>query len=215
MSKVRVSAFTISIDGYGAGLEQSLDNPLGIGGEELHEWLVGTRTFFEMSGRSGGTSGPDDDLAARSMSNIGAWILGRNMFSASRGPWPANDTWKGWWGANPPYHAPTFVLTHYPRPPLAMEGGTTFHFVTDGIHAALHRAREAAQGLDIRVLGGTAVIREYLQARLIDEAHLAIAPRLLGRGEHLLGGIDLLKLGYAVTDRVATPNALHVILTRA
>jgi dihydrofolate reductase len=215
MSKVRVNGFSISIDGYGAGPDQSLDNPLGIGGEELHEWLTTTRTFHEMSRRDGGTTGPDDDLAARSMANVGAWILGRNMFTASRGPWAENDSWRGWWGVNPPYHAPVFVLTQYPRDSIEMEGGTTFHFLTNGIHSALERAKEASEGLDIRVLGGVGVIRQYLQARLIDEAHLAIAPRLLGRGEHLLRGIDLPALGYGVTERVATPNALHVILTKA
>ena len=213
MAKLRVQCFAISLDGYGAGPEQSLKNPLGVGGETLHEWFVPTRTFQAMLGKGDGTTGPDDDFAARGFANIGAWILGRNMFGPIRGPWP-DEAWKGWWGDNPPYHVPVFVLTHYPRPSITMAGGTTFHFVTDGIEAALKRAFEAAGGKDVRVGGGVATIRDYLRAGLIDEMHLAISPVLLGSGEHLLGGIDLTKLGFTCSEHVPTANATHVVLTR-
>jgi dihydrofolate reductase len=213
MSKLRVQCFTISLDGYGAGAAQSRENPLGVGGEALHQWFVPTRTFQTMFGREDGTTGPDDDFAARGIVNLGAWILGRNMFGPVRGPWP-DDTWKGWWGDNPPYHVPVFVLTHHPRASITMAGGTTFHFVTDGIEAALKRATGAAGGKDIRLGGGVATIREYLNAGLIDEMHLAISPVLLGAGEHLLGGIDLTKLGFECTEHVPTASATHVILTR-
>ena len=213
MARLRVQCFALSLDGYGAGPEQSLQNPLGIGGMALHEWVFPTRTFQTMFGKEGGTTGPDDDFAARGIANLGAWILGRNMFGPVRGPWP-DEAWKGWWGDNPPYHVPVFVLTHYPRPSITMAGGTTFHFITDGIEAALKRAFEAAGGKDVRLGGGVATIRDYLRAGLIDEMHLAIAPVLLGSGEHLLGGIDLVKLGYACSEHVPTPNATHVVLTR-
>jgi dihydrofolate reductase len=212
MAKLGVRCFTISADGYGAGPNQSLDQPLGVGGEDLHQWMVGTRTFRKMSGQDGAT-GIDDDLVARGFENVGAWILGRNMFGPVRGPWP-DDNWKGWWGKNPPYHVPVFVLTHHPRAPVTMDGGTTFHFVTDGIEAALARAMAAANGLDVRLGGGAATIRAYLRARLIDEIHLAVSPIFLGRGEHLLAGIDLLKLGYERTEHVRTPNAMHVVLEK-
>jgi dihydrofolate reductase len=214
MPKLRVQGFTISLDGYGAGPGQSLENPLGVGGMALHQWLLPTRTFQKMLfGKEGGTTGPDDDFAARGIVNLGAWILGRNMFGPVRGPWP-DDTWKGWWGDNPPYHVPVFVLTHHPRASITMAGGTTFHFVTDGIEAALKRATEVAGGKDIRLGGGVATIREYLQAALIDEMHLAISPVLLGSGEHLLGGIDLTRLGFECTEHVPTASATHVVLTR-
>jgi dihydrofolate reductase len=213
MPKLRVQSFSISLDGYGAGVGQSLQNPLGVGGVALHQWVFPTRTFQTMFGKEGGTTGPDNDFAARGIANLGAWILGRNMFGPVRGPWP-DDTWKGWWGDNPPYHVPVFVLTHYPRPSITMAGGTTFHFVTDGIEAALKRAFEAAGGKDVRLGGGIATIRDYLRAGLIDEMHLAIAPVLLGSGEHLLGGIDLTKLGFECTEHVPTANATHVVLTR-
>lgn len=221
MSKLRVNAFSISIDGYGAGPDQDLNNPLGVGGMALHKWLLGTRTFQKMHAElardqvsnEAAREGLDDEYAARAMENLGAWILGRNMFGPVRGPWP-NDDWKGWWGANPPYHVPVFVLTHHARPPITMEGGTTFHFVTEGIHAALARAKEAAQGKDIRVGGGAATIRQYLTEGLIDEMHLAISPVLLGRGEHLLAGIDLVSLGYECTEHVASSLATHVVLTK-
>ena len=214
MGKLQVHSFSISIDGYGAGPNQDIANPLGLGGLALHDWFFATRTFLQMVGHVGGTTGIDDDFAARGFANIGAWILGRNMFGPVRGPWP-DDTWKGWWGPNPPFHTPVFVLTHHPRPAITMEGGTVFHFVTDGINAALARASEAAKGQDVRLGGGVATIRQYLRAGLIEEMHLAISPVLLGSGEHLLAGIDGSKLGYQCTEHVATPKATHVVLTRS
>ena len=213
MTRLRVHALTLSLDGYGAGPSQSRDNPLGVGGEELHEWLVTTRTFQQEHGKGGGETGRDDDFAARSFENIGAWIMGRNMFGPVRGEWP-DDSWKGWWGANPPYHSDVFVLTHYARAPVSMEGGTTFHFVTDGIHAALRRATASAKGRDIRVGGGVSTVRQYLEAGLVDEMHLAIAPVLLGRGEHLFAGLDLRALGYVCTEQVGTAKASHVVITK-
>jgi dihydrofolate reductase len=213
MPKLRVHGFAISIDGFGAGPDQSLDNPLGVGGLVLHEWAFATRTFHKMTGRDGGATGIDDDVVARGFDNIGAWILGRNMFGPVRGPWP-DDTWKGWWGDEPPYHAPVFVLTHHPRAPISMRGSTTFHFVTDGIEAALRRAVEAAGDRDVRLGGGVATIRQYLAARLIDEIHLAIAPKVLGSGEALFTGLDLPKLGYRCAEHVATPGATHVVLIK-
>lgn len=213
MTRLRVHGFAISIDGYGAGPNQDLANPLGVGGMALHNWFFPTRTFQRMHGGEGGALGIDDDYAARGFANIGAWILGRNMFGPVRGPWP-DETWKGWWGDNPPYHAPVFVLTNHPRPSITMDGGTVFHFVADGINAALNRATEVANGQDIRLGGGVATIRQYLRAALIDEMHLAISPVLLGTGEHLLTGIDASRLGYQCTEHVATENAMHVVLTR-
>lgn len=213
MAKLKVQAFSVSIDGYGAGARQSLDNPLGVGGESLHEWLIHTRTFKELLGGGGGNTGVDDEFARRSFDNIGAWIMGRNMFGPVRGPW-RDDQWKGWWGDKPPYHVPVFVLTHHPRASITMEGGTVFHFVTGGIHEALERARKAAQGQDVRVGGGVATVRQYLQAGLLDEIHLAMAPVLLGSGEALLPGIDLLQLGFRCTHHVTTPSALHVVLSK-
>jgi dihydrofolate reductase len=179
----------------------------------LHDWAFSTRTFRQMFGDQGGATGIDDDFAARGFRNIGAWILGRNMFGPVRGPWP-DESWKGWWGDNPPYHTPVFVLTHYPRAPIVMRGGTTFHFVTEGIHAALQAARAAAGPLDVRLGGGVATIRAYLAAGLIDELHVAISPVMLGSGEHLFAGLNLPKLGYQRTEHVPTPNATHVVLTR-
>jgi dihydrofolate reductase len=214
MPRLRVHGFSISLDGYGAGPGQSLANPQGVGGLDNHKWAFATRTLRQMFGQEGGSTGIDDELAARGFANIGAWIIGRNMFTPSRGPWPADDAWKGWWGDNPPYRCPVFVLTHHPRTSLEMDGGTVFHFVTDGIHAALDRARAAAGGRDVRIGGGAATIRQYLSAGLIDEMHLAIAPTLLGAGEHLLAGLDLPKLGYRCTAHTPTPNATHVVLTR-
>jgi dihydrofolate reductase len=213
MTKLRVRSFSLSLDGYGAGPHQDLANPLGVGGMALHQWVFATRTFQKIHGRDGGATGVDDDFAARGFTNIGAWILGRNMFGPVRGHWP-DDTWKGWWGDNPPYHTPVFVLTNHPRPSITMDGGTVFHFVADGINAALTRATEVANGQDIRLGGGVATIRQYLRAALIDEMHLAISPVLLGSGEHLLTGIDAPKLGYQCTEHVATANATHVVLTR-
>ncbi|TPM41380.1 dihydrofolate reductase family protein [Mesorhizobium sp. B2-3-4] len=214
MSKLRVNAFSLSLDGYGAGPDQDLENPLGVGGKALHKWAFGTRTFRKMFGEDGGETGIDEAFAARSFENLGAWILGRNMFGPIRGEWP-DDNWKGWWGPNPPYHVPVFVLTHHKRASLTMEGGTTFHFVTDGIHSALEQAKAAADGKDVRVGGGVATIRQYLQQKLIDEMHLAISPVLLGRGEHLFGGLDMLKLGYRCTSQAATADATHVVIERA
>jgi dihydrofolate reductase len=213
MSKLRIHCFSISLDGFGAGPNQNLENPLGVGGEALHEWILPTRTFHEMTGEAGGESGVDDDFAARGFANIGAWILGRNMFGPIRGEWP-DDKWKGWWGDNPPYHTPVFVLTRHPRKPIVMEGGTTFHFVTEGIEAALKRATEAANGKDIRLGGGVATIRKYFQAGLVDEAHFVISPVLLGSGEPLFSGLDLRKLGYQRTEHVNTPKATHFVLSK-
>jgi len=213
MTKLRVHCFSVSIDGYGAGPDQDLDNPLGRGGSAMHEWVFATRTFQQMIGNDGGSTGIDDAFAARGVANLGAWILGRNMFGPIRGDWP-DDAWKGWWGDTPPYHTPVFVLTHHPRPPITMAGGTTFHFVTDGIHAALERATAAAGGKDVRLGGGAETIRQYLSAGLLDEMHLAIAPVLLGSGEHLLNGVNLVELGYRCTEHVTTPGATHLVLTR-
>ena len=215
MSKLRVNAFTLSADGYGAGPDQSLQHPLGVGGENLHKWLTTTRTFHKMViGKEGGATGIDDDLAVRSFENVGAYILGRNMFGPIRGAWP-DESWKGWWGDNPPYHVPVFVLTHHTRAPITMEGGTTFHFVTDGIHSALEQAKAVAGDKDVRLGGGVSTFRQYLQLRLIDEMHLAISPVLLGSGENLFAGLDMVKLGYRCTEHIATPHAMHVMIGRA
>ena len=214
MARVRVNGFTVSLDGYGAGPDQDLNNPLGIGGTELHKWLIPTRTFQRnIFGKDGGATGIDDDFAARGFHNVGAWILGRNMFSPDRGDWP-DKNWKGWWGDNPPYHVPTFILTHYPRPSIEMEGGTTFHFITGGIHEALDRAREAAAGKDVRIGGGPETIRQYLREGLIDELHIAVSPVLLGQGEPLFQGLDLRELGYECVESVGTEKATHVVLRR-
>lgn len=214
MSKLRVACFTISLDGFGAGPDQDLDHPLGVGGPALHEWALATRTFQQkLFGSNEGETGPDDDFAARGFHNIGAWILGRNMFGPVRGDW-SDDSWRGWWGENPVYHVPVFVLTHHPRAPLVMEGGTTFHFVTEGITVALERAREAAAGKDVRLGGGVKVIQQYLRQRLIDEMHFVIAPVLLGSGERLFEGVDLPALGYACTRHEATSRATHVLVSR-
>jgi len=214
MSRLRVASFSISLDGIGAGPDQSLQDPLGVGGESVHAWVFPTRTFQRMHGTGVGAAGVDDDYAARGFENLGAWILGRNMFGPIRGPWP-DEAWKGWWGDEPPYHVPVFVLTHHARPPLEMKGGTIFHFVTGGIQDALDRARKAAAGKDIRLGGGVATIREYLRAGLVDEMHLAVSPVLLGSGENLLAGIDLLALGFRVREQVASDKALHVVVSRS
>jgi dihydrofolate reductase len=214
MSRLRVHSFSISIDGYGAGPRQDLQNPLGIGGPELFDWFFHTRTWQRMHGNDGGETGVDDDMAEKGFAGVGAWILGRNMFGPIRGPWP-DESWKGWWGEEPPYHAPVFVLTHHARAPLRMKGGTEFRFVTGGIHAALREAGEAAGGRDVRLGGGVSTIRQYMQAGLIDELHLAISPVLLGAGEHLLGGLDLPALGYACAEHVAGGRAAaHVTLRK-
>lgn len=213
MSRVRVESFSVSVDGFGAGADQSLENPLGVGGTALHGWAFTTRTFRKMFGQDGGDTGVDDRFASRGFENVGAWVLGRNMFGPVRGPWP-DDSWKGWWGDTPPYRCPVFVLTHYPRPPLEMAGGTVFHFATDGFGSALARAEEAAQGKDVRVGGGVSTVRQGLRAGLIDELHIAVAPVLLGRGEHLFGGLDLVSLGYEVAEQVGTPHATHVVIRK-
>ncbi len=214
MSRLCVNAFTVSADGFGAGPDQSREQPLGRGGEELHQWLIPTQTFQQkVQRRDGGTTGADNDFAARSFENLGAWIMGRNMFGPMRGPWKDFE-WKGWWGANPPYHVPVLVLTHHPRPSLEMEGGTVFHFVTEGIQAALDRARAAAQGKDIRIGGGASTIRQYLTAGLIDEMHVAVSPILLGQGEPLFHGIDLPRLGYRLKEHVSTDAAMHLVIGR-
>lgn len=213
MSKLRVHCFGVSLDGYAAGPNQSLENPLGVGGQGIFSWFLDTRTFCTMHGKGGGKTGIDDDFAVRGFENIGAWILGRNMFGPVRGPWP-DDSWKGWWGDEPVYHTPVFVLTHHAREPLIMKGGTTFYFVTDGTHSALERAREAAAGKDVRVGGGASTIRQYLREGLIDEMHLAYSPALLGTGESLLEDIDLLQLGYEVSSYTMSEKAMHVIMTK-
>jgi dihydrofolate reductase len=214
MQKVRVESFSISIDGFGAGPAQSLQDPLGKCGRELHTWAFATRTFRAMFGQEGGSTGVDEQFAMRGFQNVGSWILGRNMFGPVRGSWP-DDSWKGWWGEEPPYHCDVFVLTHHQRLPLAMAGGTTFYFVTGGIHEALERALAASKGKDVRIGGGAATIRQYLTAGLIDEMHLAVSPVLLGRGEHLLHGLDLPALGYACSSHTPAELATHVVLTRS
>lgn len=211
--KLRVNAFSISLDGYGAGRDQSLENPLGLSGLALHEWIFKTRTFQAMYGDGVGEAGVDDGFIARSFEGVGAWILGRNMFGPVRGAW-RDDAWKGWWGENPPYHAPVFVLTHHARAPLEMEGGTTFHFVTGGIHDALGLARRAAGDQDVRLGGGVSTIRQYLREGLVDELHIAIAPALLGAGEHLMHGVDLPALGYTCAEFVPSARVAHVVLRR-
>lgn len=211
MTRVRVEGFAMSLDGYGAGRDQGVDNPLGVGGLDLHDWLVTTRSWRQMHGKDGGAVGIDDDFAARSAKNVGAWILGRNMFGPIRGPWP-DTNWKGWWGDDPPYHAPVFILTHHPRPPIQMEGNTTFRFVTGGIHEALDQARKAADGMDVQIGGGPNTIQQYLRAGLIDELHVAIAPVLLGGGERLFEGVDLRALGYECVQFVGSEKATHVVL---
>ena len=221
MSKLRVESFTVSIDGFGAGPNQNLENPLGVGGEALHKWFIPTRTFQEMHiqtspetpGKAGGTTGIDDDFASRGFRNVGAWILGRNMFGPIRGAWP-DSNWKGWWGDTPPYHVPVFVLTHHPRESFTMNGGTTFHFITEGIHKALERAVKAANGLDVRVGGGVHTIRQYLAAGLIDEMHIAVSPVLLGSGENMFHDINMLSLGYTIREHVASENATHIVFKK-
>jgi dihydrofolate reductase len=211
--KLRVQSFAVSIDGFGAGLGQDLENPLGVRGPELMEWYFQTRSWRKMHGRDGGETGIDDRMAEQGVAGIGAWILGRNMFGPIRGPWP-DESWKGWWGDEPPYHTPVFVLTHHPRAPIKMAGGTDFRFVTEGIHAALDQAMAAAGGRDVRVGGGVSTVRQYLSAGLIDELHLPIRPVLLGAGEKLFEGLDLRALGYECANSVAGERATHVFLRK-
>ncbi|MFN7978595.1 MAG: dihydrofolate reductase family protein [Vicinamibacterales bacterium] len=217
MSRVRVLAFSVSLDGFSAGPNQALEHPLGVRGPELMAWVFPTRSFNAMHGQPGseasGETGVDDGFVTRSFDNMGAWILGRHMFGPVRGPWP-DESWRGWWGDEPPYHVPVFVLTHHPRPPLVMQGGTTFHFVTDGIDAALARAREAANGKDVRIGGGPSTVRQYLRAGLVDDLHLAVRPVLMGQGEPLFAGLDLHALGYDVVETVPGERATHMILRK-
>jgi dihydrofolate reductase len=213
MSKLRVQSFAVSMDGYAAGKNQDLKNPLGVRGPELMEWFFPTRFFRKMQGMEGGETGTDNSMAEKGFENIGAWILGRNMFGPVRGPWP-DEAWKGWWGEEPPYHVPVFVLTHHARKPLKMKGGTEFRFVTEGIHAALEQAKAAAAGKDVRVGGGVSTLRQYLSAGLIDELHLAIRPVLLGQGENLFDGLDLRSLGYECAKSVMGERAMHVFLRK-
>ena len=213
-AKLVVRCFGVSADGYGAGPNQDINNPMGVGGMALHEWVFPTRTFQKMhAGKDDGTTGLDNGFAARGFENIGAWILGRNMFGPVRGAWP-DESWKGWWGDEPPYHCDVFVLTHHARAPIEMKGGTVFHFVTDGIEVALQRAREAAGGKDVRLGGGVATVRQYLRAGLVDELHLVMAPTLLGSGESLFADMDLVRIGYQRAEHVATPAATHIVLRR-
>lgn len=214
MSRLRVESFSLSLDGYGAGPHQDLENPLGSNGKIVHEWFFPTLTFHKMIGKPGGTNGVDNQFASRGFENIGANIMGRNMFGPLRGPWK-DEEWKGWWGPNPPYHSPLFILTHHKRESIEMEGGTVFHFVTDGIESALKQAQKAAGGKDIRLNGGVSTIRQYLSKSLVDYMHLAISPKLLGAGENLFAGLDLVKLGYFVKESTHGENATHVILERS
>jgi dihydrofolate reductase len=214
MPKVKVAGFSVSLDGFAAGPGQSQEQPLGLHGEEMFHWFFPTRTFRQMIGKDDGDTGPDDDFARRAMQNFGAFILGRNMFGPVRGEWPDHQ-WNGWWGDNPPYHAPTFVLTHYPRPPVEMQGGTTFHFVTGGIDEALQSARAAAGDKDVKIGGGAQTVRQYVQAGHVDEIHLALAPVALGQGEALFSGLDLRALGYRTVEHVATERATHVLLAKS
>lgn len=211
--RVRIASFAVSLDGFAAGPAQDLQHPLGVGGEAIFEWFFATRAFRHMHGQDGGETGVDHRMAERGFENVGAWILGRNMFGPVRGPWP-DESWRGWWGDEPPYHVPVFVLTHHARPPLEMRGGTTFHFVTGGIEAALAQAREVAGRRDVRIGGGVSTVRQYLQARLVDEMHVAVRPTLLGRGEALWQGLDLPALGYRCAESVVGERATHVVLRR-
>ena len=213
MQKLRVASFAVSVDGFGAGPNQSLENPLGVGGEDLHQWFFPTKTFQQkVLGKSGGTTGIDNDFAENSFKNIGAWILGRNMFSPYRGT--HNDNWKGWWGENPPYHVPVFILTNHKREPIEMEGGTTFHFVTDGINSALEKAFDSANGKDVRLGGGVNTIRQYLKAQLLDELHLVVSPVILGRGENLFLNLDLTSLGYKCVENISSEKAMHLVIEK-
>lgn len=213
MPRLRVLAFSYTLDGFSAGPDQSLQNPLGVNGAEMMEWVFPTRSFHKMQGREGGETGVDNAMAEKGFENIGAWILGRNMFGPVRGAWP-NEEWKGWWGDEPPYHVPTYVLTHHARKPITMKGGTEFRFVTDGIESALKQAFASAGGKDVRLGGGPGTVRQYLQARLVDDLHLAVRPILLGAGEPLFAGLNLRALGYECVEQVAGERATHVIIRK-
>jgi dihydrofolate reductase len=213
VTRFRVSAFGISADGFGAGVEQSIDNPMGMGGMAVHGWAFETKTFRAMHGGEGGSTGVDEEFAARSFENVGAWILGRNMFGPVRGSW-GDESWKGWWGDTPPYHVPVFVLTHHPRKPLEMAGGTTFYFVTEGIEEAARRAAEAAGGKDVRIGGGVSTIQQFLRAGVIDEMHLVVSPVLVGAGEKFFGNLDLVKMGFRVTRHAMSERVMHVVMER-
>lgn len=213
MSKVKVAAFSVSLDGFGAGPNQDRENPMGIGGEDLHNWIFPTKMFQKMMGKPDGTQGIDNDFAEKSMEEIGAWIMGRNMFGPIRGFWP-NEEWKGWWGEKPPYHVPVYILTHHTRKPITMKGGTTFHFITDGIESALEKAKKVTGGKDIRIGGGALTIRQFLQAGLIDEMHIAFSPIFLGTGEPLFSGIDLPKLGFTNWQTTYGEAATHLVLKK-
>jgi dihydrofolate reductase len=213
MPKIKVAAFSISLDGFGAGPRQDLQNPLGVRGTELHSWLFHNDVFKKMHGSGDGAKSVDNDIAMQAFEDVGAWILGRNMFGPVRGPWP-DDSWKGWWGDTPPYHVPVFVLTHHARAPLPMKGDTTFHFVADGLDSALRQAKAAANGKDVRIGGGVSTIRQYLSAGEIDEMHLALSPVLLGEGENLFAGMNLPQLGFTVERTVAGENATHVFMKK-
>ncbi len=213
MTKVRVAGFGVSLDGFSAGTDQSLDHPLGVRGDEVFQWYFPTKAFCQMQGKEGGETGVDNRFAERAMEGFGAFILGRNMFGPVRGEWP-DDQWKGWWGDNPPYHAPTFILTHYPRPPIEMQGGTTFHFVTDGIEAALKMARQASGTKDIKIGGGVDTVKQYIQVGHVDEIHLVFAPVMLGDGEALFSGLNLRSLGYSIVEHVPTERATHIVLAK-
>jgi dihydrofolate reductase len=213
MTRFRVNAFGISADGFGAGAEQSLDNPIGVGGLAMHGWAFETKTFRAMHGGEGGSTGVDEEFAARSFENVGAWILGRNMFGPVRGSW-GDESWKGWWGDTPPYHVPVFVLTHHARPPLEMKGGTTFYFVTEGIEEAARRAAAGAGGKDVRIGGGVSTIQQFLRAGVIDEMHLVVSPVLVGAGEKFFGNLDLVKMGFRVTRHAMSERVMHVVLER-
>lgn len=214
MQKLRVESFSISIDGYGAGPNQSLDNPLGVNGTNLHKWFFPTKTFQKnVMNKDGGTTGIDNEFAERGFSNIGSWILGRNMFSPLRGPW-LDENWKGWWGNNPPYKVPVYILTNHPRQSIEMKGGTTFYFITNGIHSALQKAFDSANGKDVRIGGGVNVIQQYLKEKLIDELHIAVSPVFLGAGENLFYGINLSELGYKIVENISTENATHLMIKK-
>jgi dihydrofolate reductase len=214
MSKIKVTAFSVSLDGFGAGPDQSKENALGIKGDELHNWMVTTKMFHQMTGKDGGIKGVDNEIVEQSMDNVGAWIMGRNMFGPVRGPWPDNE-WKGWWGEEPPFHVPVFILTHHAREPITKKGGTTFHFITGGIESALEAAKKAANGKDIRIGGGVSTIRQFLKAGYIDEMQLTFAPVLLGSGEHLFSGLDLSALGFNQIQKINGEKATHIVLTKS